>query len=95
MSMNLTEKMNAWTDDFYENAAGILLADNKPMINREKVAKILKVQPDQLTNAVWNGTLDIGYGHRADPDGKRHSEFPKAKVWRFLTGYMPKCMRQE
>lgn len=93
--MSKIELMNEWTDQFYEEVAGILLEDKKKTVNRKKVADILGVDKDQLTNAVWNGTLDIGYGHRSDDAAKRNTEFLKAKVWRYVTGYTPKCMRQE
>lgn len=93
--MNLTERMNKWTDEFCESAAEILLEDNKPTIGREKVADILGVSKDQVKNAVWNGTLNIGYGFHEDNAKNKFCTFPKAAVWRFLTGYMPKCMREQ
>ena len=85
--INVIDDMNNRCDEFYVKLATILTEDVSSTISTEKLANVLGVPRRQLQNAVWNGTLDIGWGHRDETSSeRRHSTFLKTSVWEYFYG---------
>lgn len=66
----------------------VLSEDNKSVISPSKLVEALGpgLLEQAIRNAVFEGILTFGFGHRADLKESKHVAIPKAAVWRWFQG---------